>query len=87
MEQEGRTRRKPNKKAMARELEWIRSSPKARQAKSKARIKSYEQMVEEAGRREQVGTAQIQIPAGPRLGGVVIEADTLKKGFRRASVN
>ena len=79
MEQEGRTE-EAKQKTMARELEWIRSSPKARQAKSKARIKSYEQMVEESGN-EQVGKAQIQIPAGPRLGGVVIEAESLKKGF------
>ncbi|MEM7618905.1 MAG: energy-dependent translational throttle protein EttA [Pseudomonadota bacterium] len=79
MGQEGRTE-EAKQKAMARELEWIRSSPKARQAKSKARIKSYEQMVEEAGQ-EQVSTAQIQIPSGPRLGGVVIEAEKLQKGF------
>ncbi|MCL4768220.1 MAG: energy-dependent translational throttle protein EttA [Hyphomicrobiaceae bacterium] len=67
-------------RTLKRELEWIRSSPKARQAKSKARIQAYEAMAEEAGR-EQVGNAQIQIPPGPRLGGVVIEADGLGKGF------
>ncbi|MBT3069741.1 energy-dependent translational throttle protein EttA [Rhodomicrobium sp. Az07] len=67
-------------RTMARELEWIRASPKARQAKSKARITAYEKLAEEAGR-DQVGKAQIQIPTGPRLGGVVLEAEGLKKGF------
>src|SRR6476661_5057154 len=59
-------------RTLKRELEWIRSSPKARQAKSKARIQAYEKLAEEAGR-EQAGKAQIQIPPGPRLGGVVVE--------------
>ncbi len=67
-------------KALSRELEWIRSSPKARQAKSKARITAYEKMAEEAGRAE-VGKAQIQIAQGPRLGGVVVEIDNLSKAF------
>jgi ATP-binding cassette ChvD family protein len=67
-------------RTLQRELEWIRSSPKARQAKSKARIQAYEKLAEEAGR-DQVGKAQIQIPTGPRLGGVVLEADHIKKGF------
>ena len=67
-------------KTMARELEWIRASPKARQAKSKARITAYERMVEEQGR-EQVGRATIQLAPAPRLGGVVIEAEGLTKGF------
>ncbi len=67
-------------KTMLRELEWIKASPKARQAKSKARLKAYEQMANDAGR-EQNGKAQIQIPPGPRLGDVVIEVDDLKKGF------
>ncbi|MFV0297558.1 MAG: ATP-binding cassette domain-containing protein, partial [Hyphomicrobiaceae bacterium] len=57
---------------MKRELEWIRASPKARQAKSKARISAYEQLADEAAR-EQVGRAQIQIAPGPRLGGIVFE--------------
>jgi ATP-binding cassette ChvD family protein len=68
------------KKTLDRESEWISASPKARQAKSKARINSYEELLAKAGK-EDVGTAQIQIPAGPRLGGVVIEADNLKKAF------
>ena len=69
-------------RAMQHELEWIRSSPRARQAKAKARITSYEQMLADAQAREsRPDTAQIVIPAGPRLGDVVIEADGLKKGF------
>lgn len=67
-------------RALKRELEWIRSSPKARQAKSKARISAYEKLAEEAGR-EQNGRATIQIAQGPRLGGMVVEADGIKKGF------
>ncbi len=67
-------------KALSRELEWIRSSPKARQAKSKARITAYEKLADEAGR-EETGRASIQIATGPRLGGVVIETEGLTKAF------
>lgn len=67
-------------KALARELEWIRQSPKARQAKSKARITSYEELLAKDNERR-TATEQIVIPAGPRLGGTVIEADGLCKGF------
>jgi ATP-binding cassette ChvD family protein len=67
-------------KAMSRELEWIRSSPKARQAKSKARITAYEKLADEAGR-EETGRASMQIATGPRLGGIVIEAEDLSKAF------
>jgi ATP-binding cassette ChvD family protein len=67
-------------RALKRELEWIRSSPKARQAKSKARIQAYDKMAEEAGR-DQINHAQIQIAPGPKLGNIVIEADSLSKGF------
>jgi ATP-binding cassette ChvD family protein len=67
-------------RTLKRELEWIRSSPKARQAKSKARIQAYERLAEEAGR-EQLTASQIQIPPGPRLGNLVLEADGLTKGF------
>ena len=67
-------------RTLSRELEWIQASPKARQAKSKARISAYEDLVN-LKEREEVGRAQISIPAGPRLGGVVIEADNLTKGF------
>ncbi len=67
-------------KTLQRELEWIRMSPKARQAKSKARIKSYEQM---AGERfeERLDEFEIQIPPGQRLGQLVIEAKDVDKGF------
>lgn len=67
-------------KSLDREVDWIKASPKARQAKSKARINAYEELLAKAGK-EEINTAQIQIPPGPRLGGVVIEADNLKKGF------
>jgi ATP-binding cassette ChvD family protein len=67
-------------RTLRRELEWIRSSPKARQAKSKARVQAYDKLVEEAGR-EEVGKAQIQIPRGPRLGGMVVEVEGLSKAF------
>ena len=67
-------------RALTRELDWIRASPKARQAKSKARIRAYDELVAQAGR-DQTGKAQITIPPGPRLGDVVIEADHLAKGF------
>lgn len=67
-------------KTMARELEWIRSSPKARQAKSKARITAYEKLAEQAGKGD-AGKASFQIAPGPRLGDIVLEADNLKKGF------
>ena len=67
-------------KTLARELEWIQSSPRARQAKSKARINAYEKMRDEAGAQDE-GRAQITIPPGPRLGDLVIETDNLCKGF------
>ncbi len=67
-------------RTLARELDWIRASPKARQAKSKARIRAYDELVAEAGK-DKSGKAQITIPPGPRLGDVVIEADRLAKGF------
>ena len=68
------------KKTLDREVDWIRASPKARQAKSKARINAYDELLNKAAN-EEINTAQIQIPPGPRLGGIVIEADGLKKGF------
>ena len=67
-------------RTLARELDWIRASPKARQAKSKARIRAYEELVAEAGR-DKNGKAQITIPPGPRLGDMVIEAEHLAKAF------
>ncbi len=67
-------------KTLQRELEWIRESPRARQAKSRARITSYESLLaEDAGRREK--ELQIYIPPGPRLGDVVIEATGLRKAY------
>lgn len=67
-------------KTLAQELEWIRQSPKARQTKSKARIQSYEDLLAQDARKSQ-DTAQIIIPAGPRLGSTVIETQNLSKGF------
>ncbi|MEZ5924517.1 MAG: energy-dependent translational throttle protein EttA [Hyphomicrobiaceae bacterium] len=67
-------------RTLKRELEWIRSSPKARQAKSKARISAYEQLAAEAGR-EEIGKSQITIPPGPRLGDTVVVAEGLRKAF------
>jgi ATP-binding cassette ChvD family protein len=67
-------------KTLARELEWIRMSPKARRAKGKARINAYESLLDnQAEKRRQ--DLQINIPAGPRLGDVVIEVDQLKKSY------
>ncbi len=67
-------------RALAEEREWIKSSPKARQAKSKARIQAYDELL--AKSKEKVGdTAQIVIPPGPELGNIVIEADNLRKSF------
>lgn len=68
------------KRTMKRELKWIRQSPKARQAKSKARINAYDDLLA-AAQEGRNGEAQIQIPVGPRLGGVVIEAENLCKGY------
>ena len=67
-------------KSLERELDWIRQSPKARQAKSKARINAYETMLAQSNEKT-TGVAQITIPAGPRLGNLVIEAQALNKGF------
>jgi sulfate-transporting ATPase len=67
-------------RTLARELDWIKASPKARQAKSKARIRAYDELLAAAGR-DKIGKAQITIPPGPRLGDLVIEADHLEKGF------
>lgn len=67
-------------RTLARELEWIRQSPKARQAKSKARVTAYEDLLASQDR-EDVGRAQITIPSGQRLGAIVLEAENLCKGF------
>ncbi len=68
-------------KVIEREREWIAASPRARQAKSKARYKAYEELVKANEARLQSSQAQIVIPAGPRLGNIVIEADRLSKGY------
>ena len=79
MQQEGRAEAS-RQKALSREQEWIASSPKARQAKSKARIRAYDELVAAAADRRP-GDAQIVIPVGERLGQVVIEAENLTKGY------
>ncbi|NCD19206.1 MAG: energy-dependent translational throttle protein EttA [Actinobacteria bacterium] len=63
------------------ELEWVRQNAKGRQAKSKARLARYEEMAAEAERTRKLDFEEIQIPPGPRLGSVVIEAEKLRKGF------
>ena len=68
-------------KRLKEELEWVRTSPKGRQAKSKARLERYEEMAAEAERSRKLDFEEIQIPPGPRLGNIVIEATNLKKGF------
>jgi ATP-binding cassette ChvD family protein len=69
------------KKEIERELEWVRSSPRARQAKSKARLARFDELVAEADRSGPIDIDAIQIPPGPRLGSIVIETDKLTKGF------
>ncbi|WP_445256968.1 energy-dependent translational throttle protein EttA [Nocardioides aurantiacus] len=68
-------------KALERELEWVRSNAKARQTKSRSRLARYEEMAAEADRMRKIDTSEINIPAGPRLGDVVLEAEHLGKGF------
>jgi energy-dependent translational throttle protein EttA len=68
------------RRTLQHELEWIRQSPRARQAKSKARISAYERLLSEGNERAP-DEAQITIPAGPRLGDLVIEAEDLRKGY------
>ena len=68
-------------KILEKELEWVRSSPKARQAKNKARLQRYEELAAEAERFRKIDTAEINIPPGPRLGSVVLEVKELTKGF------
>jgi len=68
-------------KRLKEELEWVRSSARGRQAKSKARLQRYEEMAAEAERMRKLDFEEIQIPPGPRLGSVVIEAKNLEKGF------
>ncbi len=79
LEQEAREE-SARQRSIREELEWIRQSPKARQAKSKARIAAFDELVERAAKRGP-DEAQIVIPPGPRLGGLVIEAENLAKGY------
>jgi len=69
------------RKLLEDELEWVRSNPRARQAKSRARLQRYEEMAAEADARRKVDFEEIQIPPGPRLGRQVVEAHGLTKGF------
>lgn len=69
------------KKALQQELEWVRSSPKGRQSKSRARLQRYEEMEAEAAQHRKLDFDEIQIPPGPRLGTQVVEAEGLTKGF------
>jgi len=73
-------------KRLGDELDWVRSSPKARQTKSKARLAKYEEMAAEADKTRKLDFEEIQIPAGPRLGNVVLEAKNLQKGFEGRSL-
>ena len=77
VEQKQETRRR---RTLARELEWIRMSPRARQAKGKARLNAYEDLLNQDVA-EKIASAEIYIPPGPRLGDVVVEAKNLRKGY------
>jgi ATP-binding cassette ChvD family protein len=76
-EEKGESERR---KTLERELEWIRMTPKGRHAKSKARISEYEKLVSEGARKREKET-KLSIPAGPRLGDIVVRADAITKGF------
>ena len=78
--QEGREQ-EARQKSLARELEWVRQSPKARQAKSKARITAYEDLLAESQKFEKTRTTQIVIPVPPRLGQNVVEFENVSKGY------
>lgn len=73
-------------KRLREELEWVRSNPKGRQAKSKARLERYEEMAAEAEQMRKIDFEEIRIPPGPRLGTLVIEAANLRKGFGERSL-
>ena len=79
MEQEGR-QDASRMRSLAEELEWVRASPRGRQAKSKARLTAYEELLAQ-GQEKVIDNTKIMIPAGPRLGDLVIETDKLVKGF------
>jgi ATP-binding cassette ChvD family protein len=69
------------RKRLEDELEWVRSSPRARQAKSRSRLQRYEEMAAEADKNRKLDFEEIQIPPGPRLGSLVVEASDVSKGF------
>ena len=69
------------RKRLEEELEWVRSNPRARQAKSRSRLQRYEEMAAEADSRRKLDFEEIQIPPGPRLGAIVVETEGLVKGF------
>jgi ATP-binding cassette ChvD family protein len=79
LSQEGK-QEKARQKTISSELEWVRENPKGRRKKAKARISNYEELLAQEAS-VQLDQVQIHIPAGPRLGGVVVEAKDLKKGF------
>src|SRR5437763_2310218 len=79
LEAEGKSE-EARRRTLERELEWVRQSPRARQAKSKARVSAYETLVAQS-REKAPETAQIVLPPGPRLGDLVVEADEVRKGF------
>jgi len=79
LKQEGATE-EAHERTLAREREWIQTSPRARQAKSKARISAYEELLAKS-QEQRSGTAQIVIPAGPRLGNIVVEAEGVGKAY------
>src|SRR5437868_14224708 len=79
LEQEGR-QEEARRRTLERELEWVRQSPRARQAKSKARVSAYDALVAQS-REKAPETAQIVLPPGPRLGDLVVEAAHVRKGF------
>jgi ATP-binding cassette ChvD family protein len=79
LKQEGATE-EAHERTLAREREWIQTSPRARQAKSKARIAAYEDMLAKS-QEQRSGTAQIVIPSGPRLGAIVVEAEGVAKAY------
>lgn len=80
LEQEGREQ-EARQKVLSRELDWVRQSPKARQAKSKARITAYNDLLEESKKHETTRTTQIVIPVPPRLGNNVVDAENISKGY------
>ncbi|MBI4576680.1 MAG: energy-dependent translational throttle protein EttA [Planctomycetes bacterium] len=76
------SRAEARRRTLARELEWVRASPRARQAKNRARVTAYDHLVAESEREERIREQEIAIPPGPRLGDLVVEARGLAKSYR-----